>query len=145
MTIIFACIIACVISFALTFPIRMIIAPKLKFLDIPTDGRRMHTEPIPLIGGLGIYIAFTVATLVFGYANDALPYILGGGIIVICGLFDDRFSIKPIYKLICQFAAGTVLCLFGVTVQHICFFGYHIQMGIFQYPMTVLWVITVSS
>ena len=142
---IIACIIACAITFALTFPIRKVIAPKFKFLDIPKDERRMHTKPIPLIGGLGIYIAFTVASLVFGYGENALPYILGGGIIVVCGLFDDRFDIKPIYKIICQAAAGTVLCLFGVTVQHVCFFGYHLQMGIFQYPMTVLWVMAVTN
>ena len=76
---ILACILACAISFALTFPIRKVIAPKFKFLDIPKDERRMHTKPMPLIGGLGIYIAFTVASLAFGYF-DALPYIMGGAL-----------------------------------------------------------------
>lgn len=145
MTVILACLLAFILSLALTFPIRKFIAPKLGFMDIPSDGRRMHTKAMPLIGGLGIYIAFTVAAVVFGHGETALPYIIGGGLIVICGLLDDRFSIKPIYKLLFQLAAGVVLCVFGVTVHHICFFGYHIQMGIFQYPMTVLWVAAVSN
>ena len=145
MTIIFACILACAISFALTFLIRNIIAPKLKCMDIPTDARRMHAKPIPLIGGLGIYIAFTVSALAFGYGSTAIPYILGGGIIVVCGILDDKYTVSPLCKLLCQCAAGIILCLFGVTVQHICFFGFHIPMGIFQYPMTVLWVMAVSN
>ena len=145
MTVIWACLLAFAISLGITFPIRKIIAPKLGFMDVPTDARRMHTKAMPLIGGFGIYVAFAAAATVFGYADTALPYILGGGIIVVCGLLDDRFSIKPKYKLLFQLAAGVVLCLFGVTVQHICFFGYHIQMGILQYPMTVLWVAAVTN
>ena len=145
MAVIFACILAFVLSFALTFPIRKWIAPRLGFMDVPTDARRMHKTAIPLIGGLGVYIAFAVSVAAFGYGEKALPYIIGGGIIVVCGLLDDRFSIKPKYKLLFQLAAGVVLCLFGVTVQHICFFGYHIKMGVLQYPMTVLWVAAVSN
>lgn len=145
MPVILACVTAFIISLVLTFPIRKVIAPKFGFMDVPTDNRRMHKTAMPLIGGLGVYIAFTVAAIAFGHGETALPYILGGGLIVVCGMLDDRFSIKPVYKLLFQLAAGIVLCVFGVTVQHICFFGHHLNMGIFQYPLTVLWVAAVSN
>lgn len=145
MTVIFACILAFALSLALTFPIRKVIAPKLGFMDVPRDPRHIHKTATPLIGGLGIYIAFTVAAVIFGHWETALPYIIGGGIVVVCGMLDDRFSLSPRIKLLFQLAAGVVLCFFGVTVQHVCFFGYHIQMGILQYPMTVLWVAAVSN
>ena len=145
MTVIFACLLAFVLSLALTFPIRKVIAPRFGFMDVPRDPRHIHKKATPLIGGLGIYIAFTVAAIVFGHGETALPYIIGGGIVVFCGVIDDRISLSPKIKLLFQLASGVVLCLFGVTVQHICFFGYHIEMGIFQYPMTVLWVAAVSN
>ncbi|MBR2460332.1 MAG: undecaprenyl/decaprenyl-phosphate alpha-N-acetylglucosaminyl 1-phosphate transferase [Clostridia bacterium] len=141
----FACILAVVISFAFTFPIRKYIAPKLGFMDHPKDGRRMHTEAKPLIGGLSVYVAFSVSSLVFGYGETALPFILGGGLIVLCGMADDRFSIKPIYKLICQALAGVLLCFFDVTVEHLCVFNTVIDLGILKYPMTVLWVVAVTN
>ena len=145
MTVIFACLLAFVLSLALTFPIRKVIAPRFGFMDVPKDPRHIHKKATPLLGGLGIYIAFAVAAAVFGHLETTLPYIIGGGIVVLCGVLDDRFSLSPKIKLLFQLAAGIVLCVFGVTVQHICFFGYHIQMGIFQYPMTVLWVAAVSN
>ena len=145
MTVIFACLTAFLISLVITLPIRKIIAPKFGFMDVPTDNRRMHKTAMPLIGGLGIYIAFTVAAIAFGHIETALPYVIGGGIIVVCGILDDRFSVKPVYKLLFQLAAGVVLCVFGVTVQHLCFFGHHLQMGIFSYPLTVIWVMAVTN
>ena len=145
MMLIFACVLAFALSLALTFPIRMIIAPKFGFMDIPKDNRRMHKVATPLIGGLGIYIAFTVASLVFGFAKETLPYIIGGGIIVLCGIADDKFSIRPIFKILCQIVAGIILCVFGVTLNQICVFGHILDLGIFAYPITVIWVIGITN
>ena len=144
-TMVIACISAFALSFALTFPIKKYIAPKLGFMDHPTDERRMHTDSIPRGGGVVVYVVFSLCALVFGHGRTALPYILGGGIIVLCGLADDRFSLKPWVKLVCQALAGVVLCFFDVTVEHLCAFNVIIDTWIFEYPLTVLWVIAVTN
>ena len=145
MTIVFACITACILSLVLTYPIRKYVAPKLGFMDEPRDSRRMHNVAVPLIGGVGIYIAFSLSALIFGYIQTALPYIIGGGLVMICGLIDDRATLKPSYKRLFQMAAGVILCFFDVTVKHICVFGFHLQLGWFSYPLTVLWVMAVTN
>lgn len=139
-----ACICAFVISFLVTVLIRYI-APKLGFMDVPEDGRRMHTNATPLIGGLAVYVAFCLSSLLIDEMSLILPYIVGGAIIVLGGLIDDKISLHAGIKLLFQVASGVVLCLFDVTVEHICFFGHAVEVGIFEYPLTVLWVVAITN
>ena len=60
------CVLALIMGFILTYPVK-IFGVKLGFIDIPTDDRRMHKDPIPTVGGLAIYGG-----------------IIGGAIAVIC-------------------------------------------------------------
>lgn len=138
------CICAFIISLVITVPIRKYAAPKLGFIDKPTDDRRMHSNAVPLGGGIAVYIAFCTVILLYG-ANLGIPYIIGGTLIVICGLIDDRISLHASIKLIFQFAASIVLCIFGITIESIELFGHCISTGIFEYPLTVIWVIAITN
>ncbi len=143
--IIIACICAFVISFLVTVLIYRYIAPKAGFMDIPEDGRRMHTDATPLIGGLAVYVAFCISSIFINDPTLTLPYIIGGAIIVLGGLIDDKISLHAGIKLLFQIASGTVLCIFDVTVEHICFFGHAVDVGAFEYPLTVLWVVAITN
>lgn len=142
--ILLACLVALFVSFVLTYPVRYL-ASKLGFMDIPKDDRRMHTEPRPLIGGAAIYLAFIAAMCVCRLFDLLLPYVLGGLIIIIVGMLDDKYSIKPWMKLVGQAFSGIVLCIFGITVERLSFFGANLDLGIFAYPMTVIWVVAVTN
>ena len=53
-------------SFALSLafaPISMRLAPLIGAVDIPKDGRRMHTKAMPRFGGLAIFVG-TMGSLV---------------------------------------------------------------------------------
>lgn len=139
-----ACLLAMLVSFALTYPIR-ILAPKLGFMDVPRDDRRMHTEPRPRLGGVAIYLAFITAMCCCRLFDLLLPYVLGGMPVVIVGLLDDKYSLKPWIKLLGQSVAGVVLCIFGITVEQLTFFGHTFELGLFSYPMTVVWVVAVTN
>lgn len=143
--ILLACICAFIISFVLTVLIYKYIAPCAGFMDTPSDDRRMHTKATPLIGGLAVYIAFCLSTLFLEDVSVSLPYLLGGAVIVLCGMIDDRFSLHAGIKLLFQIIAGIVLCALDVTVEHICFFGHTVDVGIFEYPLTVLWIVAVTN
>lgn len=142
--ILLACLVALLVSFALTYPVRYL-ASRFGFMDIPKDDRRMHTEPRPLIGGVAVYLAFIAAMCVCRLFGLLLPYVLGGLTIIAVGMLDDKYSIKPWMKLAGQAAAGIVLCIFDITVERLTFFGVSIDLGIFAYPMTVIWVIAVTN
>ena len=139
-----ACVIALGLGFGLTFP-AIKLAPKLGFMDIPKDERRMHKDATPRIGGAAVFLAFVIAISVTGYFFAALPYIVGGLIIVIVGMLDDKFGLKPMVKVLGQALSGVVLCVFGEMAQFITVFGVTFDLWIFAYPLTVIWVIAVTN
>ena len=138
------CLCALVFGFALTYPLRKF-APKLGFMDVPKDERRMHTQPIPRIGGLAVYIAFLLAMCVTRQFSLFAPYACGGGIIVLLGILDDKISLNASAKIAGQTVAGVILCLFGITVDVIQIFGLRFELGILAYPATVILVIAVTN
>jgi len=59
-----ATVCAALLAYAST-PFVRVLAFKIGAVDVPLDGRRVHKKPIPRIGGLAIYISFTVTTMLF--------------------------------------------------------------------------------
>src|SRR5262245_26723715 len=66
---------------------------------------RWHTKPTALFGGIGIFIAFLVTTLVL----DRGPHLDGRNLMLLCcsgmfllGLVDDVMHLKPYAKLVGQ-------------------------------------------
>jgi UDP-GlcNAc:undecaprenyl-phosphate/decaprenyl-phosphate GlcNAc-1-phosphate transferase len=53
-------IVSTLIAIAAT-PLIKKIAVKIKAIDVPKDGRRVHKKPIPLLGGLAIYFFYYYA------------------------------------------------------------------------------------
>ncbi len=136
--------IAAVSAFLLTFGVRKL-SPILGFMDVPKDDRRMHETAVPRAGGIAVYIAFLVAICITGLWDIFLPYAVCGFIIIAVGLADDKISVSPKAKLVVQALAGAVLCLFGITVDELLFFGFKLNLGWAAYPLTVIWVIAITN
>ncbi|MDV3428755.1 MAG: undecaprenyl/decaprenyl-phosphate alpha-N-acetylglucosaminyl 1-phosphate transferase [Bacillota bacterium] len=142
--------IAMVLSFALT-PIVKRLAVKLDIIDVPKDERRVHNRPIPLIGGLAIYISFTVMLIVTGiFTKEKLAILIGETIILIGGLLDDKYDLKPIQKLIFQISGALVLIFMGVEIslltnpftKYISFMNLEKWLSI---PVTLFWIVGVTN
>ncbi|OFI06203.1 putative undecaprenyl-phosphate N-acetylglucosaminyl 1-phosphate transferase [Clostridium acetireducens DSM 10703] len=143
-------ILAFTISFMLT-PFVKKFAFHINVIDIPKGKRKIHKKPIPLLGGLAIYISF-ILTLIFKLgklSNSELGIIIGATIILIGGFIDDKWDIKPLYKLLFQIAATIFLIFFGVKIKIITnpFFTYnqYINIGCFSIPLTIIWVIGITN
>lgn len=66
-------------------------------LDIPSH-RKVHTQPTPRLGGIGVYLAFAVATLMFlkPVSREQMMLLLAGaGAFVAIGLVDDLRNAGP--------------------------------------------------
>jgi UDP-N-acetylmuramyl pentapeptide phosphotransferase/UDP-N-acetylglucosamine-1-phosphate transferase len=76
-------------------PILIKLAIKFDFLDKPTK-RKKQGKPMPLVGGIGILIAFFVGYLIFiGQINKRFIYILVAALLVfIIGIVDDWYKTK---------------------------------------------------
>ena len=82
--------IALLASLALTVPIRHL-ALRYGMVDQPGP-RKVHVKPIPLLGGIAIYLGFVLAVLLTlrGAAHQQILGILAGAtLLAIVGFLDD--------------------------------------------------------
>ncbi|MBO4980030.1 MAG: undecaprenyl/decaprenyl-phosphate alpha-N-acetylglucosaminyl 1-phosphate transferase [Clostridia bacterium] len=134
------------LSLALT-PFDFRIAAALGAIDIPRDGRRMHTRPIPRLGGLSIFFSFLLLSIFYDFkiASD-LFYIWSGAIlIVLVGVLDDELSLPPLIKFFVQGAAAYVATM-GDGVFHTLSFGEtSLSLGALALPITLLFTVTMTN
>jgi len=126
-----------VVAICLTALMRKL-ALRLKVVDQPGD-RKMHSEPVPLLGGVAIYLTFNVVILAnlgilmlsseldfqwlelnvlsFLGTHTLRPLIgifAGSFIIFMLGVVDDVKALSPEIKLVGQIAAAAVLVGSGI-------------------------------
>jgi len=81
----------------------------LKNIVDQPDTRKVHNQPVPLLGGVGMASAFIITCLVFFKMGPLLPAFLGGLLlIVLTGLADDIWQIKPLVKFTGEILAALV-------------------------------------
>lgn len=140
------------IAFAISFvisPILIKIMPKLGYIDIPKDKRRIHKKAMPLGGGLAIFIAF-LATALYGLSlnREYICLFIGSGLIVISGLIDDKVNLSPKKKLMFQILAGLTLIFGGVKINFFTnpFFAKDlIWLSYLSIPITLFWIIGITN
>jgi len=87
-----------------------------KHLFEPFDERKIHTKTIPPLGGVAIFIGFTLSSIIAtdGISFDALKYIIASVIIMFfIGLKDDLMDISARKKLMVQIFAAVILITLG--------------------------------
>ena len=138
--------VAAVVSF-LSTPMVKTLAYKVGAIDVPKDNRRMHTVPIPRLGGLAIFLAFLLSVLCFAKIDRQMQGILLGSVmIVILGVMDDIMALKALPKLIVQIAAAGVAVYHGCVIQFLSNPNVFSSMtywnlGWLSIPVTIIWKI----
>ena len=142
-----ACALICAALLAYTLtPLVRVLAIKIKAIDVPTDGRRMHHKPIPRIGGLAIFLAFLITSIGFCRLDRELVTILiGGSALVLLGILDDVYRLNAFLKLAVQIVAALFAASQGVTIDYICFFGKYVVFGNWAIPITVFWIVGLTN
>lgn len=95
------------------------VAIRLGIIDMPA-ARKVHTTPIPLMGGLAIALGSMLATLFLYQGNPpraALGALIAGVIVAFIGLLDDRKAVSAKIRLFVQLVAVVVLVFTGVRVD----------------------------
>ena len=123
-------------------PIVKEIAVYVGALDIP-DKRKVHSVPIPRLGGLGIYAGFLLGYILFGHQSIQMNSILiGSFIIVLTGVIDDIKPLKASTKFIGQLVAASIVVFYGnIVMQELSAFGIYLNFGIFAYPITIFFIL----
>jgi len=112
---------------------------------------RWHRNPTPTLGGVGIFLSFSVSLLVISLVNREFAQIpwgllLGSGLMFFLGLYDDFKQITPPTKLLGQILAATVVIYFGYTTG---FFNPRISNNIIaQIPnilVSFIWLVGITN
>lgn len=75
---------------------------------------RWHTRPVPVFGGVAVYLAFAVCTAIFvPFSNEVLLFLGLVTLIFLTGFIDDLKRISPPMKLTMQIAAASILVARG--------------------------------
>jgi UDP-GlcNAc:undecaprenyl-phosphate/decaprenyl-phosphate GlcNAc-1-phosphate transferase len=94
-------------------PIMMKLAEKYQMVDLP-DLRKVHTIPVPRIGGLAMALGAFVPIILWTMADDFVrAYLAGAGILVIFGLLDDLKGLGYKAKFGGQLLAALVVLFYG--------------------------------
>lgn len=142
-----------IISYTISYiliPIFGKIAYKLGFLDQPTK-RKAHEKPIPLLGSVGIFIAFFVSYFSMNpqINNKNAIILISSLLIIMIGIIDDWYKTKSIEfpvlpRLLTYIFCASMIYMCEIKVNGINFMGsigYVMFPEVVSYVLTVLWIV----
>lgn len=131
------------VVFALIFtPLAIVAARKWDVLDYPGE-RRIHSIPIPRLGGAAIYLSFWLAVFITIDVDNMVKGLFWGSTILFAvGIVDDIKGLRALHKFFWQLLAAVIPIFFGLSVQTITLplFG-TFTLGVFGYAFAVLWIV----
>lgn len=149
--IIAAFIVAGVLSYFFTPPVKRF-AHTVGAIDVPKDGRRMHKEPIPRLGGLAIFGGFLASILIFGELDQTmLCVLLGASMIVALGIFDDVLALGAKLKFVVQIVAAAIpVCVGDLQIKLFTNLNPfsdtpYFHLGILAIPITIIWIVGITN
>jgi UDP-GlcNAc:undecaprenyl-phosphate/decaprenyl-phosphate GlcNAc-1-phosphate transferase len=145
------------LSLALT-PVVITYAKRIGAIDQPNE-RKVHTHPIPRLGGVVIYISFFVSLILAIAIDPSLSSLAGlspkNGImlvgsltlVLLLGIWDDLKPLPPGKKFLGQVVAASIVYFSGFEISSIThpLTTSDMHLGFFSYFLTVLWIVGVTN
>ncbi len=139
--------VALLASLGLTVPVRAL-ALRYGMVDHPGP-RKVHVKPIPLLGGIAIYLAFVVALLftLHGAPQQQIAGILAGATLVATvGVLDDGGLLHHQVKLFVSMPiAALFLLAAGIHAEFFSMFISGMAGKILDAVFTVVWVVGITA
>jgi UDP-GlcNAc:undecaprenyl-phosphate/decaprenyl-phosphate GlcNAc-1-phosphate transferase len=138
-------ILAMVVSMA-WLPLLARLAGKWGIVDHP-GGRKVHSAPIPRIGGLAMALGVFVAALIaIDLQVQDRWFLVAAGVLVAFGALDDRFDLDYRVKFIGQLlAVGIVVLLGDVQVRAITLDDRVMLPGWISLPLTIIFLTGITN
>ncbi len=142
-------------SLALTYLVRER-AARAGMFD-PTDDRKLHTQQIPRVGGVAIFLSVAIALTILalrggfegvGLASSKLTVVVvGGAATFLLGLYDDLRQMRARYKFAVQIAIAIGIFAAGVRIDVIALpligqISFHPAMALF---FTIFWFVGLTN
>jgi UDP-GlcNAc:undecaprenyl-phosphate GlcNAc-1-phosphate transferase len=129
------------------------------WVAIPTQERHLHSTPLPRLGGVAIFISFSlsmaVAAVLAAYIpqlhsafslKTLLTILVPASLVFLLGVYDDLYTVGPYVKFAVQALAATMLFSGGLRILNIpVLFGEHELPWFVGLPFTILWVLAITN
>ena len=154
----YTCVYLCaaILSLGIT-PLVARLARTLRLMDYPGT-RKVHSEPVPRVGGVAIFLAILGATIpvmildnIIGEAARSdqariLTLLAGSVFMLALGLFDDVHDLRARTKLVMQIAAALGMCAMGIRIDRIAVGQWFVlEWGRLAWPVTILWIVGITN
>ncbi len=121
-------------------PLTRLLAQRLGMVAQPGP-RKVHRWPVPLLGGVAMYLALAVSFIFFGneiWLTEMVGILAGTTLMFIAGLWDDRQGMPVWLKLLAQVLAVGCLLAVGIQVR---------LAGVWfiDWAITFLWVVGITN
>lgn len=115
--------------------------------------RDVHTQPMPLWGGIAIVVAVLLAvTLTIPirgvHTTKVTGIFLGALFVAIAGVLDDKYDLSALFQMAILLAAGYIVTVFGVKITWLTNpFGGMINLddSHLSIPLTMIWIFFVTK
>lgn len=106
------------------------IAWRFQIFDLPGDSRKIHTKPVPLLGGVAPFLSFAVVLVGVLVVRPELittevpvkklvGFLIGALVIMIGGFLDDRYRFGPSRQIIFPIVAALIVVASGIGIREI--------------------------
>lgn len=120
------------------------------------DARKVHTVPIPRLGGIAIFLGFCIAVAtielltpgpLFPRTGPFMGLLIGAGLIFLLGIADDLKPLPAKFKFLVQIGAAVVAVYLGVRIEVLSnpFGGMFILPIWMAYGLTVFWLVGITN
>ena len=147
-----------IFSFVLTRSVRDF-AMRRGWVAVPSQERHLHSNPLPRLGGVAIYISFSLSLLAAGRMAHYIPslhsvfslktlltILAPATLVFLLGVYDDLYTVGPYVKFAVQGLAAAMLFSGGLRILNIpVLFGEHQLPWFVGLPFTILWVLAITN
>ncbi len=125
---------------AFAMPLARRAAVRFGVVSVPS-ARRINVSPVPLLGGLAIWLGFVVTLVIFerGPIVESASILLGATLVMLVGLWDDRWGMKPLVKLAAQTLAAGLLVAFGNVQISV------LRVDALNILATIVWIVAITN
>ncbi len=148
-------IIGTVIAFILGLffmPLVISFSQRQGLMDKP-NARKIHSHPIPRLGGVAIWLCSILSFLAliilsyYPYRSLLSGLLLGSSLMFLLGLVDDVYGLSAKFKFIIQISIATIVFCLGVKISSVFipFIGLIEIPSVLSYLLTIGWIVGISN
>lgn len=155
----FALFIIAVFSVLVITPLVRRLCQRFSLLDVPADGRRVHTVAIPRLGGVAIYLSLMLALssllLISNLVTETLAYyspmffkvLIPSSLVMLLGVYDDLRGAGAIVKFVGLALIASLFYAMGGRIEALAvpFVGIVHLTPVLSFVLTVFWLVAISN